>query len=164
MNHAIRFAIISLILFLAPVDRAEAHSFSTSFLTVERLQRINYQISFHDLAVLNSDWIQEGQISRTLLNNHLDNLANFLNRTVTLSRCEWVLHNQRPWSTATQAKQQYLVLHAQTNCERPIESVTINGVWDEFPDHRVVVEQQGESASAKPRVLDSDNRTFNVRP
>lgn len=160
MRRLTRFIIIGLLLSLSIVGKSHAHSFSTSFLTVSGEQLLTYQISFHDLAVLNRHWIEEGGVSAGLLNSNLDKLSQFLNKTVSLGQCQLTLQHQRPWHTLTQAKQKYLVLNARSDCGESIRSVTINTVWAEFPDHRVIVEQ---GQGIRPMVLDRGKRTVTLR-
>lgn len=151
--------ILLLLISLVFIGSASAHSFSTSFLNIDRDGAIKYQLSFHDLAALNADWIDDGKISKQLLNRKLNKLEQFLNKTVSLNQCYLELTHNNPWVTVTYAKEQYLVLHAEPECDQPITSVTINNVWTEFPDHRVIIESQLLEANSNSIVLDIEQRT-----
>lgn len=153
------FSIPLLLLSLAFTGQVSGHSFSTSFLNIDRDGLLKYQISFHDLVALNDDWIDEGKISKQLLNGKLNKLEQFLNQTVSLNQCHLVLTHNNPWVTVTYAKEQYLVLQAEPDCDQPLTSVTVYNVWTEFPDHRVIVESSLLDTSSNPTVIDIEQRT-----
>ena len=153
------FSIPLLLLSLAFSGPASGHSFSTSFLNIDRDGLVKYQLSFHDLAALNADWIAQDKISKQLLNAHLNKLEQFLNQTVTLTQCRLTLTQAKPWVAVTYAKEQYLVLQAVSDCDQTLTSVTVNNVWTEFPDHRVIVESPLLDANSNTVVLDTDKRT-----
>lgn len=142
--------------FTGPV---KGHSFSTSFLTISGDGGVKYQLSFHDFAALNANWIKEGKISKQLLNSELGKLERFLNQTVSFNQCYLALKQKEPWATVTYAKERYILLQAITDCVQPLTSVTVNNVWAEFPDHRVVVESSLKDSDGEAIVLDSDKRT-----
>ena len=145
---SIRFILLSLVLLVGVVPTSMAHTFSTSFINLKSQAdglQIRWQLTFHDLLALNQTWMPEDRISGEMLNQNLDKLQLFAQKTLTIQAhsepCELTLDTNTPWSTMTFAREQYIVLEMTSDCPRDkLSKLAVNGIWQELPDHKIIVE------------------------
>lgn len=141
-----------------------SHSFSTSFLSLQQDNLVKYQLSLHDFSALNQSWLVGRSIKRDTFASNRKNINAFLQRTLTFkgqsSDCPVTLSQANTFATTTLAQQRYVVITLKTDCAlRHLKHVSVKGLWEELPGHKVIIESTLPELNEQPVVLDINQQS-----